>query len=133
MRKGSRHSQYIKMLSVYRFFHQLDSEFTYSTKSKKVILTGLTLHGAHTSVLEEQPVVHFVPLPRSLGKANLVLRVVPLDKVLHDAPRLEEIDLLAIGEGVGERWNAPVGVDGKELYAISIFHNGNCERRRGLI
>lgn len=66
-----------------------------------VKLTSLALHRTYTGVLEEQPIVHFEPLARSLGETNLVLGVVALDEVLHDAAGFEEVDGFAVGEGVG--------------------------------
>lgn len=56
----------------------------------------LALHGPYTSVLEEEPVVHFVPFSCSFGIANFVVLVILLHKVLHDRARLEEIDGFAI-------------------------------------
>lgn len=64
-------------------------------------LTCLSLHWAYTGVHEEQPVVHLVVLPCALGETDLVLCVVALDEILHDATALEEVDGLAVSEGVG--------------------------------
>jgi hypothetical protein len=74
----------------------------------------LALHWAYTGVHEKQPVVHLVVLPRAFGEADFVLCVVALNEVLHDATALEEIDSLAISEGVGQSWDSSIGVDGSE-------------------
>jgi len=72
-----------------------------TSSNKKNTLTRLSLHRPNASILEEQPIVHLIPLPRALRKADLVLRIVALYQVLHDASGLEEVDGLAVGEGVG--------------------------------
>jgi hypothetical protein len=77
-------------------------------------LTRLTLHRPNSSILEEQPVVHLVPLPGTPGEADLVLGVITVNQVLHYAPGLEEVDGLAIREGIGKCWDAAIGVDGAE-------------------
>jgi hypothetical protein len=77
----------------------------------------LTLHRSNSCILEKQPIVHFVPFPGPLGEADLVLCVVAIDQVLHDASRFEEVDCLPIGEGVSHRWDAAIGVDCEELGA----------------
>jgi hypothetical protein len=76
--------------------------------------TGLTLHRSYTSILEEQPTVHLIPLPCSFRIANLVVFVVPGDEVLHDRSRLEEINLLSIRESVCKSWDASIGIDLKK-------------------
>jgi hypothetical protein len=43
-----------------------------------------------------------------------VFGVIAVDQVLHYAPRLEEIDGLAVREGIGQCWDAAIGVDGAE-------------------
>jgi hypothetical protein len=43
-----------------------------------------------------------------------VIRIVSLNQVLHDASRLEEIDRLAIGKGVGQGGDPAIRVDGAE-------------------
>jgi hypothetical protein len=43
-----------------------------------------------------------------------VVGIVALDEVLHDGARLEQVDGLAVGEGVGQGGNAAIGVDGEE-------------------
>ena len=51
--------------------------------AKKVV--RLALHGSDASVLEEEPVVHFVALARAGWVADFVVdAVVLLDEVLHD-------------------------------------------------
>lgn len=69
------------------------------------------LHWPDTRIHEVHPVVHLVALPAALGEADQVLGIVLLDEVLHDAPRLEQPDRLAIVECVRQRGNAAVGVD----------------------
>lgn len=64
--------------------------------------------------MEKQPVVHLIPLPRALGIANLVLGIIPLDQVLHDASRLEEVDRLSVGEFISQGRNASIGVNLEE-------------------
>ena len=43
-----------------------------------------------------------------------MLRVVAVDQVLHDGAALKQADGRAVGEGVGQRGDAAVGVDLKE-------------------
>jgi hypothetical protein len=81
---------------------------------QKRALTSLSLHRTNPRILKEQPVVHLIPLSRSLGIANLVLRIIPLDKVLHDAAALKQTDGIAIGEFVCQRGDAAIGVDLQE-------------------
>lgn len=82
------------------------------------ILTCLPLHRTNASVLEEQPIVHLKGLPRTLWEANLVLRVVSLNKVLHDASRLEKINGFAIREGISQCRDASVRVDCPEPWLL---------------
>lgn len=49
-----------------------------------------------------------------------MLGVVSLDEIGHDASRLKEPDLLSIGKGVGECWNASVWVDGEKLWLLLL-------------
>jgi hypothetical protein len=58
------------------------------------------------------PVVHLIVLPGPLRKRDLVFSVVTVDKVLHDTPGFEEVDLLAVGECVRQSWDATIRVDG---------------------
>ena len=74
----------------------------------------MSLHRPNASILEEQPIVHFIPLPRALGEADLVLGVVALYEVLHDASGFEEVVGLAVGEGVRQRGDTSVGIDRAE-------------------
>jgi hypothetical protein len=67
---------------------------------------------AHHSTLALR--THLKPLPRSLGIADLVLGIILLCEVLHDAAGFEEVDRLAIAEGVGQGRDAAVGVDSEE-------------------
>lgn len=85
-------------------------------------LTCLTLHGPNSGVLVEQPVVRLIVLARSLRVRDLVLGVVALNKVLHDAARFEQVDGFAIGKLVGQSRNAAIGVDGKEpVFLLSVL------------
>jgi hypothetical protein len=98
------------------------SEASGAAYRRKITLTRLSLHRAHSSVLEEEPVVRLIPLPRALRKANLVFGIIAFHQVLHDASRLEEIDWFAVGEGVSQCWNAPIGVDSAEpRFFLGIF------------
>lgn len=74
----------------------------------------LALHGANTCVLEEEPVGHLVVLTCALGERNLVVGVVLLHQILQDAARLEQADLLAVGELVCQSWDTAIGVDLEE-------------------
>ena len=74
----------------------------------------MTLHRSKAGVLVKQPIVHLVVLASPLGVRDLVLGVVTLNEILHDASRLEQVDGLAIGELVGQGRNAAIGVDGEE-------------------
>ena len=76
--------------------------------------TYLPLHRPQSRVLEPRPVVHLVVLPGSPGIADLVVCVILFDEILEDGAGLEEADGLAVGEGVGDRGDAPVRVDGEE-------------------
>lgn len=72
------------------------------------------MHRSNTSILEEQPVVHVVPLAATLGVRDLVISIVTLDQVLHNASGFEQVDRLAIRKLVGEGWNTAIGVDSEE-------------------
>lgn len=82
--------------------------------SGKDTLTGLTLHRSYAGVLKEEPVVHLIPLAGALGIRDLVLGIVALNEVLHDASRLEQVDGLTISELVGQCRNTTIRVDGQE-------------------
>ena len=45
---------------------------------------------------------------------DLIVGVVSVDEILHDAAAFEDADLFAVGMGVGQGWDAAVGVDGCE-------------------
>lgn len=53
-------------------------------------------------------------LTGALGKGDLVLGVVLVRQVLQDATRLEQADLLTIGELIGQSGDPAIGVDLKE-------------------
>jgi vesicle coat complex subunit len=57
---------------------------------------------------------HLDILPGSSWVADLVLGIVAINKVLHDASTLEQSDRLAIRERVGQGGDAAIGVDGEE-------------------
>lgn len=61
---------------------------------------------------------HLNVLARSCWEADLVVAVVSLDQVLHNGPRFEDTDGLAIGEGVGQSWNSAIWVDWQCSVAI---------------
>jgi hypothetical protein len=83
-------------------------------EERSCILTRLSLHRPKPRIQEEQPVVRLIPLSRPLGIADLVLGIVALHKILHDASRFEEVDCLAIAECVGQGGYAAVRVDCEE-------------------
>ena len=58
------------------------------------------------------PVVHLIVLSGPLRKRDLVFCVVAVHKVLHDASGFEEVDLLAVGECVGQGGDAAIRVNG---------------------
>ena len=84
-------------------------------KGDERILTSLSLHRPNTCVLKEQPIVHLIVLASSFGKADLVVRIISINEVLHDTARLEEIDGLAVGKVISQCWDAAIGVDLQEL------------------
>jgi hypothetical protein len=61
-----------------------------------------------------QPVRHLDVLSRTFGVTDLVLGVVAVDEVLHNAAAFEQADRLAVGESVRQSWDAAVGVDVEE-------------------
>ena len=71
----------------------------------------MTLHRSNACILKEQPIVHFIPLSCSLGKADLVLGIIPLDKIVHDRPRFKQVNGFPISKRVRQRRDTPVGVD----------------------
>ncbi len=73
---------------------------------------SLSLHGPDPSIEEEEPVVDFVSLAATgrIGDLVLVL-IVLLDQVLHDAAGFEQADHLAIGKCVCESGNAAVWIN----------------------
>ena len=65
-------------------------------------------------------------LPRAVRVGNLPLRVVAVDEVLHDGAALKEIDLLAVGELVGDGGDAAIRVDLAEPgLLLGVFANFN--------
>lgn len=82
----------------------------------------MALHGTHSCIHEEEPVVDFVGFTRSLGETDLVLRVVAFNQILHNTSRFEEVDGLAIGEGISQGRNATIGIDGAEPWLfLGVF------------
>lgn len=68
------------------------------------------------------PVVHLVELSRARRETDLVVFVVLGYEILHDGARLEEVDRLAIGEGVCQRGDSAVGVDvEKPLFFLGVL------------
>lgn len=76
-------------------------------------VAGLPLHGADASVLEEDPRVHFIVFAGPAGVRQFVGRVVAVDEVLQDGAGFEEVDGGAVGEGVCDGRDPPIGVDGE--------------------
>lgn len=50
-----------------------------------------------------------------------MLGIVSLDEIGHDATGFEEVDLLPIGEGVGQCWDATIWVDGEEFWLLLLI------------
>lgn len=59
------------------------------TKKTVLSLTRLTLHRTYASILEEQPIVRLIPFAGTSRVRDLVLSIITLDQVLHNAARLE--------------------------------------------
>ena len=93
----------------------------------------LTLVGAYACVLEEEPVLlklsvpiaaleevrvpthrHLNRLPAPPRVADLVLGVVRIDKILHDAAAFEDVYLVSVGVSVCQCGDSAVGIDGGE-------------------
>ena len=89
-------------------------------RAEESVLTSLTLHGPNASILKVEPVFHCVPFACALGEADLVIRIVAVDKIFHNTSRLEEVDSLAISEGICERRNSSIGVNFQELSLVSL-------------
>ena len=70
--------------------------------------------GQHTAMLEEQPIITLIILPTSPGKAYLMLLVILLSQIHEYTPALEQPDRLSIVKGIGERWDAAIGIDLEE-------------------
>ena len=77
--------------------------------------TGLTLHWPYARILKEQPVVHLIVLPCAFGKAHLVLGIIPINQIVHDAARLKQSDHLTILKSIRQSWNTAVGIDSTKL------------------
>ena len=77
-------------------------------------VVGLALHGTNTGILEVQPAVHLVILTRTSRVGDLVVLVVLFHQVGENAAGLEDADLLAISEGVGDGGDPAIGVDFEE-------------------
>lgn len=65
------------------------------------------------------PVVRLIILPRAPRIRALVLGVVTVNKVLHDGTTLEQVDRLAVREGVRQGRNTSIGVDLEEPGLLS--------------
>lgn len=86
----------------------------------------MALHGSDSSILEEQPIVHFIPFSGAFGVADVVICVVLFHQILHNGTRFEEVDCFTVGEGVGQRWNAAIWVDGKKpRFLLNVFGDIN--------
>ena len=71
----------------------------------------LSLHRSHAAIHEEEPVVHFEELAATGWEADLVVRIIPVDEVLHYRAALEQSDELTILELVGQGWNSTIWID----------------------
>ena len=69
------------------------------------------------------PIIGLVVLPRPAGVRQLVVRVVAVNEILHDGTALEQVDRLAISEGVRYGRNASIGVD---LEEPGLLRRGIC-------
>lgn len=49
-----------------------------------------------------------------MGIRDLVLRVIAINKILHDGPTLEQADGSPVREGVRQSRDTPIGVDLQE-------------------
>lgn len=74
----------------------------------------LALHGTDTGIHEVQPADSLVVLASTLGVGDLVVFVILFRQVSQDAAGLEQTDLLAIGEGVGQGGDTAIGVNFEE-------------------
>lgn len=63
-------------------------------------MVRLPLHGAEAGVLEEEPVVDLVGFAGALRIRDFVVWVILVREVLEDAAGFEEVDCLAVFEGV---------------------------------
>lgn len=63
---------------------------------------------------------HFYRFTAAAGIADFVAGVVSVHKVLHDAAAFEDADLLSVGMGIGDCWDAAVGVDGCEPVGLLL-------------
>lgn len=61
---------------------------------------------------QRQP--HLNVLTAISRKAYLVVLVIALDQVLHNASRFEDTDCFAVGESIGDGGNAAIGIDLQE-------------------
>lgn len=75
-------------------------------------MIGLTLHGSYARVHKEEPIVDLICFARSSRKADpVILGVILLDQVLHDTPRLKQVNSAAVRELVCESGDAAIGID----------------------
>jgi hypothetical protein len=77
-------------------------------------MVRLSLHRPQARILEKKPIVHLVFLARATRVGDLVVRVILINEVLEDRTGFEEVDGLAIGEGVGQSGNAAIRVNSEE-------------------
>lgn len=85
-------------------------------------MVGLSLHRSHPGIHNGQPIVDLIMLLRALREANLmILLIVLLDQILHDASQLEEPNRLTICESVRESGDAAIRIDCKEFRDLALI------------
>ena len=80
----------------------------------------LPLHGANARVHEEKPIVDLVAFAASLGIGNVVVAIVPFNKVLHYGAGFEETDRFSIGPGVRQGGNAAIRIYQQEMGRLLV-------------
>jgi len=85
-------------------------------------MVRLPLHRPNARVHKEQPAPHLHTFPASLGITQLVLSIIPVNKVLHDTAALKHPDSLPVSEPVSKSRDAAVGVDIQEpLFFLRVL------------
>ena len=78
---------------------------------------------------------HLDTLPATDGIRQLVVCIVSVDQILHNAPTLEDSNLLAVGKSVGQCWDAAIWIDLEEprllLSVLGYLNLGGVVRQTG--